>query len=167
MILKRRCFTGFLSRAMPARTATPTRGFGLTCEITYSDYKPLPCDGQALAGSCISDCAKVVADDAIVVPNQVDMPYAHVVYDHQRNQHVKNTREWVAKNNILLAGRYSEWEYCNSEHLWPEKSCSASGGSGWGNLGSTERGSCCPTASETDCVPARFWLNCGACGGGR
>ena len=34
----------------------PPGGFGLTCEITYSQYKPLPCDGDALIQRCIDDC---------------------------------------------------------------------------------------------------------------
>ena len=48
-------------------------GFGLTCEITYSEYKPLPCDGQALIDRCISDCIKVgmiTQDDAILAANR-------------------------------------------------------------------------------------------------
>jgi UDP-galactopyranose mutase len=96
-------------------------GFGLTCEITYSEYKPLPCDGQALIARCIRDCIEVgmfTADDAIVAANQVDMPYAYVVYDHERAGHVQTIRNWVAQANILLAGRYSEWEYYNSDHAF-------------------------------------------------
>ena len=34
----------------------PPGGFGLTCEITYSPHKPLPCDGDALIRRCIEDC---------------------------------------------------------------------------------------------------------------
>lgn len=96
-------------------------GFGLTCEITYSEYKPLPCDGQALIARCIRDCIAVgmfTADDAIVAANQVDMPYAYVVYDHERARHVATIRNWVAQANIILAGRYSEWEYYNSDHAF-------------------------------------------------
>ena len=99
----------------------PPGGFGLTCEITYSSYKPLPCDGQDLVKRCISDCVKVGiinADDAVLVANQVDMPYAYVVYDHQRAQHIETLRNWVGNSNILLAGRYSEWEYYNSDHAF-------------------------------------------------
>ena len=33
----------------------PAGGFGLTCEITYSDAKALPCDGDALIRRCIDD----------------------------------------------------------------------------------------------------------------
>ena len=96
-------------------------GFGLTCEITYSEYKPLPCDGQELIDRCIRECIEVgmfTEDDAILAANQVDMPYAYVVYDHDRAAHVETIRSWVARSNIILAGRYSEWEYYNSDHAF-------------------------------------------------
>jgi len=96
-------------------------GFGLTCEITYSEYKPLPCDGQELIDRCIRECIEVgmfTAEDAILAANQVDMPYAYVVYDHDRAAHVETIRSWVARSNIILAGRYSEWEYYNSDHAF-------------------------------------------------
>jgi protoporphyrinogen oxidase len=96
-------------------------GFALTCEITYSPSKPLPCDGDALIDRCIQDCIKVGLlreDDQILARNQVDMPYAYVVYDHARKINVELIREWLADRDILLAGRYSEWEYYNSDHAF-------------------------------------------------
>jgi UDP-galactopyranose mutase len=96
-------------------------GFGLTCEITYSPHKPLPCDGDALIRRCIEDCHKVgifTPDDPVWVANQVDMPHAYVVYDHARPRNVALIREWMAKHDIILAGRYSEWEYYNSDHAF-------------------------------------------------
>jgi UDP-galactopyranose mutase len=99
----------------------PPGGFGLTCEITYSPTKPLPCDFEALIDRCIADCIKVGilrSDDRILARNQVDMPYAYVVYDHARKQNVAIVREWLAQHDILLAGRYSEWEYYNSDHAF-------------------------------------------------
>jgi UDP-galactopyranose mutase len=96
-------------------------GFGLTCEITYSPDKPLPCDGEDLIDRCIADCVKVGLlrpTDEILARNQVDMPYAYVVYDHVRKQSVELVREWLLERNILLAGRYSEWEYYNSDHAF-------------------------------------------------
>ena len=99
----------------------PPGGFGLTCEITYSEYKPLPCDGQDLIDRCIADCRKVGffrEDDAILTANQVDMPYAYVVYDHGRASSVAAIREWLSQRDIILAGRYSEWEYYNSDHAF-------------------------------------------------
>jgi protoporphyrinogen oxidase len=101
--------------------ANPPGGFGLTCEISYSSHKPLPCDGDALIDLCIADCIKVGllrADDKIIARNQVDMPYAYVVYDHARAANVELIRHWLGQQNILLAGRYSEWEYYNSDHAF-------------------------------------------------
>jgi UDP-galactopyranose mutase len=99
----------------------PPGGFGLTCEISYSPWKPLPLDGEALIERCIADCIKVGmlrADDEIIVANQVDMPYAYVVYDHARASNVQTVRQWLAQHDIVLAGRYSEWEYYNSDHAF-------------------------------------------------
>jgi UDP-galactopyranose mutase len=99
----------------------PPGGFGLTCEITYSEHKPLPCDGNALIERCIRDCHKVgifKPEDPIWATAQVDMPYAYVVYDHGRAKSVAAIREWLLERDIVLAGRYSEWEYYNSDHAF-------------------------------------------------
>lgn len=99
----------------------PPGGFGLTCEITYSPHKPLPAEGQDLIDLCIRDCRRVGIfneDDPVWVANQVDMPYAYVVYDHNRKRNVETIRQWLETKNILLAGRYSEWEYYNSDHAF-------------------------------------------------
>ncbi len=96
-------------------------GFGITCEISYSPWKPLPVDGDELIKRCIADCIKVGMfreDDEIMVANQVDMPYAYVVYDHQRAHNVQTVKQWLAQHNIMLSGRYSEWEYYNSDHAF-------------------------------------------------
>lgn len=99
----------------------PPGGFGLTCEITYSDAKPLPVDGDALVERCIADCRKVgiiAVDDPIITANQLDLPVAYVVYDHERKQNVDLIRAWLASQGVVLAGRYAEWEYYNSDHAF-------------------------------------------------
>ena len=96
-------------------------GFGLTCEITYSPDKPLPCEGEALIDLCIQDAIRVGiinADDPVIARNMVDMPYAYVVYDHARADNVALIRNWALGEGITLAGRYSEWEYYNSDHAF-------------------------------------------------
>jgi UDP-galactopyranose mutase len=96
-------------------------GFGFTCEISYSPWKPLPVDGDALIQRCIDDCIAVgmmTEDDRVLVANQVDMPYAYVVYDHERAHNVAVVRDWMLQHDIVLAGRYSEWEYYNSDHAF-------------------------------------------------
>jgi UDP-galactopyranose mutase len=99
----------------------PPGGFGLTCELTYSGSKPLACDGDALIRRCIADCRSVGmlrSDDEIRAANQVDMPMAYVVYDHARAENVALIREWLAGHDVILAGRYAEWEYYNSDHAF-------------------------------------------------
>ena len=96
-------------------------GFGLTCEISYSPWKRLPLDGQALIDRCVQDCIAVGMlrpDDRIITSNQVDMPYAYVIYDQARAANVATVKDWLAGYDVVLAGRYSEWEYYNSDHAF-------------------------------------------------
>jgi protoporphyrinogen oxidase/glycosyltransferase involved in cell wall biosynthesis len=97
----------------------PPGGFGFTCEISYSPSKPLPLDGNELIAQAIEDCRRVGMireGDRILVANQVDMPYAYVLYDHQRARNVETCKAWLKQFDITLVGRYSEWEYYNSDH---------------------------------------------------
>jgi UDP-galactopyranose mutase len=97
----------------------PPGGFGFTCEISYSPYKPLPVDGEELIARAIEDCRKVgmiQPGDKILCANQVDMPIAYVLYDHNRAKNVETCKNWLKQFDITLAGRYSEWEYYNSDH---------------------------------------------------
>lgn len=99
----------------------PPGGFGLTCEITYGKPKPLAYDGDALTQRCIDDCRRVgiiSPDDPILSTCQLDLPHAYVIYDHQRAANVKLIREWLSRYDVILAGRYSEWEYYNSDHAF-------------------------------------------------
>ncbi|PSJ16004.1 FAD-dependent oxidoreductase [Nitrosomonas supralitoralis] len=99
----------------------PVGGFGLTCEISYSTTHPLLHKGQELIDKCVNDCIKVgllTSDDTIITANIVDMPYAYVVYDHSRANNIRLIREWLMDKGIILAGRYSEWEYYNSDHAF-------------------------------------------------
>ncbi|HEX9115490.1 MAG TPA: FAD-dependent oxidoreductase, partial [Anaerolineae bacterium] len=101
--------------------SNPPGGFGLTCEITYSEHKPLPCEGDELVRRCIEDCHRVgifKPKDPVWAAAQCDLPHAYVVYDHGRAAAVKAIREWLAEQDIILAGRYGEWEYYNSDHAF-------------------------------------------------
>jgi len=99
----------------------PPGGFGLTCEITYSDSKPLPAEGENLILRCVEDCRRVGImreDDSVRIACQADLPYAYVVCDHSRRERVDAIREWLRDQDILLAGPFSEWEYYNSDHAF-------------------------------------------------
>ena len=93
----------------------------MTCEITYSEHKPLPVSGDELIARCIDDCHRVglfAPEDDIVVANEIDIPFAYVVYDHERPQRIALIRKWLDAQDIVLAGRYAEWEYYNSDHAF-------------------------------------------------
>ncbi len=99
----------------------PPGGFGLTCEISYSPWKPLPYDGEALLNRCIQDCINVgllTREDTLITANEVDIPYAYIVHDHARQKNVSTIKNWLEEHDIILSGRYSEWEYYNSDHAF-------------------------------------------------
>ena len=106
----------------------PKDGFGLTCEISYCAEHPLPLKGDALIARCVEDCIRVGiirADDPVITASEVDMPYAYVVYDHHRQANVALIRQWLLTQDIHLSGRYSEWEYYNSDHAFLAGKCAA------------------------------------------
>ncbi|MDF3036737.1 MAG: UDP-galactopyranose mutase [Paucimonas sp.] len=99
----------------------PPGGFGLTCEVSYSAEKPLPFEGQALIDRCFSDCVRaglLNEDDKLLASSQVDIPYAYVIYDRQRQRHVEVLKTWFARYGITLSGRFGEWEYYNSDYAF-------------------------------------------------
>ncbi|WP_034949796.1 NAD(P)-binding protein [Erwinia oleae] len=99
----------------------PPGGFGLTCEISYSQASPLPLEGDALNERCIRECIEVglfTAEDEVLTATQIDIPCAYVIYDHARERNVTLIRHWLSHFGITLAGRYSEWEYYNSDHAF-------------------------------------------------
>jgi protoporphyrinogen oxidase len=60
----------------------------------------------------------ITDDDPLLCASEVDMPYAYVVYDHARSDNVALIRQWLLTQDIHLSGRYSEWEYYNSDHAF-------------------------------------------------
>ena len=46
------------------------------------------------------------------------MPYAYVVYDHAAQRTSGRSATGSQQHDIILAGRYSEWEYYNSDHAF-------------------------------------------------
>jgi len=99
--------------------SSPPGHCGITCEISYSADKPLPCDGAALIYRVISECREVGLlneQDHVVSSGQVDVPCAYVVHDHARADSVACIRDWLAGFDIVLAGRYAEWVHDNAEH---------------------------------------------------
>ena len=100
----------------------PPGGFGLTCEITYSPFKPLPCDGDELVRLCIEDCRRGRSDPGRrpnlgrrAMRSAVTLTWSTITAARAPWRAFANG--WPS-DDILLAGRYSEWEYYNSDHAF-------------------------------------------------
>jgi protoporphyrinogen oxidase len=99
----------------------PAGGFGLICEISYSQAKPLPVTGTALIERCMRDCIAVGlldASDSLLTSNEVDIFHAYVIHDRDRAGRVTMIRDWLARFDIALAGRFGEWEHVSSDHAF-------------------------------------------------
>ena len=101
----------------------PPGGFGLTCEITYGPLKPLPCDGDELIRLCIARLHPRRAASATDDPILARQPGGHALRlrglrPRRGRRTSQPIRDWLAEHDILLAGRYSEWEYYNSDHAF-------------------------------------------------
>ncbi len=84
----------------------------ICAEVAYSSEQPI--DKQSVAETVIKDliAAKVLNnDDRIELIDLRDIRYAYVIYDHNRNQGLRIIRDFFGGNSIILAGRYSSWEY--------------------------------------------------------
>jgi len=44
--------------------------------------------------------------EPLLTSNQVDIPYAYVIYDHRRTARLALIRDWLANFDMILAGRY-------------------------------------------------------------
>jgi hypothetical protein len=44
--------------------------------------------------------------EPLLTSNQVDIPYAYVIYDHGRTARLALIRDWLANFDMILAGRY-------------------------------------------------------------
>jgi protoporphyrinogen oxidase/glycosyltransferase involved in cell wall biosynthesis len=88
----------------------PPGGFGLTCEIPYSEAAPLPASGAALADRCVRDLIRtglLHRSDALLTSNQVDVPYANITDDGR--EAAARIRDWLAHFDIVPAGRFGAW----------------------------------------------------------
>jgi UDP-galactopyranose mutase len=87
------------------------------CEITTSDYKPVPREG--LVERVIADCQRVgmlAPSDDVIVRQVVEIPYGYVIYTPERTRRVGLIQEYLRGQGIQSVGRFGEWCYYNSDH---------------------------------------------------
>jgi len=50
-------------------------------------------------------------EDEIAAFNAIDMPYAYIIFDNNREKSLKTINDFLLSNNIHSIGRYGAWEY--------------------------------------------------------
>src|SRR6185369_5881990 len=79
---------------------------------SYSRRKPL--DEERLVERVI-DALRLTgilrSSDQIVVEDQINIPYAYVVYDFNREPSLRTIHGWMESVDIYPCGRFGEWGY--------------------------------------------------------
>jgi len=105
----------FFRVSFPSKFApdnAPPGHSSISCEISYSRRKPLDEAGlmdrvvEALKATGI-----LHSSDRIVVADQIDIPYAYVVFDFNREPSLSTIHSWMESVGLYPCGRFGEWGY--------------------------------------------------------
>lgn len=100
----------FPSKFAPSNA--PAGHSSVSCEIAYSRRKPL--DEKNLLQRTIDALVRtgiLEADDEIVVQDEMNIPYAYVVFDFQRQAALEVIHPWMESVGLIPCGRFGEWGY--------------------------------------------------------
>jgi UDP-galactopyranose mutase len=100
----------FPSKLSPGNA--PPGHSSISCEIAYSRRKPL--DEADLVGRTVDALRRVgilKGSDRIVLEDQVDIPYAYVVFDFNREPSLRMIHSWMEGVGLYPCGRFGEWGY--------------------------------------------------------
>jgi protoporphyrinogen oxidase len=100
----------FPSKFAPANA--PPGHSSISCEIAYSRRKPLDEDG--LVGRVVDALRRtgILTDaDRVVLEDQIDIPYAYVVFDFHRSASLRTIHGWMESVGLYPCGRFGEWGY--------------------------------------------------------
>jgi protoporphyrinogen oxidase len=100
----------FPSKLAPSNA--PPGHSSVSCEIAYSRRRPL--DERELIGRVVDALRQtgiLEPSDSVVVEDQIDVPYAYVVFDFQRTKALEIIHRWMEQYNIYPCGRFGEWGY--------------------------------------------------------
>jgi protoporphyrinogen oxidase len=100
----------FPSKLAPANAPD---GYGsVSCEIAYSRRKPL--DERDLVGRCVDALRRTGVlreSDRVVLEDVLDIPYAYVVFDFEREAALRTVHAWMESVGLYACGRFGEWGY--------------------------------------------------------
>lgn len=88
--------------------AAPGKGYSFYVEFSSNNGK------YKNSENVIADMKKagfIRKEDEIAAVNIIDMPYAYVIFDKNREKAVNTIKAYLNKHNIYSVGRYGAWEY--------------------------------------------------------
>lgn len=100
----------FPSKYSPANA--PPGHSSVTCEVAYSLDKPLDeCRLVERIVAALRETGILAPDDRVVLEDQLDIPYAYVIFDFARTEAVRFIHEWMESVGLYPCGRFGEWGY--------------------------------------------------------
>ena len=84
----------------------------ISCEIAYSRRKPLNQDRLVeRTVEALRRTGVLRESDRIVVEDQINIPYAYVVFDFDREASLRTIHTWMEGVGLFPCGRFGEWGY--------------------------------------------------------
>lgn len=100
----------FPSKFAPSNA--PAGHSSVSCEIAYSRHKPV--DKENIVEKTIAALRTtgiLRESDTIVTTDVMDIPYAYVIFDFNRNESLRIIHEWMKSVGLYPCGRFGEWGY--------------------------------------------------------
>jgi protoporphyrinogen oxidase len=105
----------FFRVSFPSKFApgnAPAGAGSLSCEIAYSRRRPLDETGlEERVLAALRRTGLLREDDHILVRDQIDIPYAYVVFDFHRQAALDTIHAWMRSVDVHPCGRFGEWGY--------------------------------------------------------
>jgi protoporphyrinogen oxidase len=105
----------FARGSLPHRLSPSNAPLGcgsVQVEVYHSRYRPLE-TGDVL-GRAMDDLYRtglLRRDDRVLVARERRIPYANVLFDHERIPNLTVVRDYLTEIGIVTCGRYGEWDY--------------------------------------------------------
>lgn len=103
-----------------ATANVPEGAASIQAEIYFSDkYRPLAEPPEEYVEPTIRDLVRVGIlreDDDVIYKGAVVLPYANVIYDHDRAPALERIHGYLAELGIAWCGRYGDWG-----HIWTDE----------------------------------------------
>jgi protoporphyrinogen oxidase len=115
------CFSRIGFPHMLAASNTPTGTGSIQVEVYFSEkYKPFTGSPDDWIEPVIRDlrrCSILREDDRILFRKSMLLPYANVIFDHDRAAALKTVHGYLDEIGIAYCGRYGDWGY-----MWTDES---------------------------------------------